>query len=169
MQLTKAEAVMLVSLVHAKLITMQPVKKSTEDIVKEHREESLKEEGLVEKETPAPRKKPVPYTPGVDDPPQVILDVPPPREEPKEAVLAPENKACICTACDVIAYTTNRPIHNNCKVPVFRESFTPPLPRTGEITHNDQGIAIDCPHCGGNKTVQLTGKKKTNAEESGSF
>lgn len=119
---------------------------------------------VVEVEPPISTRKPIKYDPVFDPPPPMDVETPPPQNTPTGRILVTKNHACVCSACTKVAYIVNRDIPDNCKVDFFIASFTPmegvpPITRKNEIQNIDGQISTDCPLCGANKTLYLTGKK----------
>lgn len=172
-ELTRAEAIMVVALIQARIVSaVSGVAPTTLPLVKD----SFITEGMAPKPKigviagtapmpeSIPMRKSVPYDPETDPAPDIQIVEPPPREDLKGKQLAPNNKACICSKCEVIAYVTNRPIIDGMKIGDFIEAFTPgeglqPLSRKTTIKNIDGNISVDCPNCKGEKTVYLVGKK----------
>jgi len=152
--LTKAEVVMLLALIDAR--------------VKSRLNSVAGVPAPVAKTTPTPpvvKSKGISYDPMYDPAPPFHIDTPPPRETSTGAILAKEGHACVCNICTKVVYVVNKDIPDNCKIPEFINSFTPtvesfpPLTRTAEIMNVDGQISTDCPLCKGNKSLYLTGKK----------
>lgn len=113
------------------------------------------------KDVPVKPAKPIQYDPVYDPAPPFDVDKPPERVNTGK-VLAEPNHACLCAACNKVSYTVNRIIHDGDKVEDFLASYTPmpgipPLTRKIEIMNVDGQISINCPHCGANKSLYLTG------------
>lgn len=166
-ELTRAEAIMVVGLIQARIIsavslpspTTLPLVKDPDDVEK------------VIEHVGAPMRKSVPYDPETDPRPEMEIVEPPPREDLKGKVLAPSNKVCICSKCEVIVYVTNRQIVDGMKIGDFIEAFTPgeglsALSRKSTIKNIDGNISVDCPNCKGEKTVYLVGKKPPSSGSS---
>lgn len=119
-----------------------------------------------EKPIPKVPNKPIKYDPVYDPPPPMEGDRPPERT-PSSRVLAQPNDACVCAACNKVAYTVNRIVKDGDKIPDFLASYTPmpgvpKLNRSIEIMNVDGQISCDCPLCGANKSLYLTGRPILN-------
>lgn len=117
-----------------------------------------------EKVVNEPEKRSIKYDPVYDPAPQVNIETPPPLPVATDRILAQKNFACVCNACTKVAYIVNRDIKDGCKIDFFLESYTPmdgvkPLTKSIEIQNIDGQISTDCPICGANKSLYLTGKK----------
>lgn len=115
---------------------------------------------------PAPKK--IQYDPAYDpEPPFDVQPLPPPQAATPGKVLVPSGKACICSACERIVYTTTRDVKDGMKVEEFVTSFkpyaegTPALPYKIELQNIEGNVSVDCPACGGVKTLYLIGRKKS--------
>jgi len=114
-----------------------------------------------ESEPPKKSTKSVKYDPVYDPQPPFEPDKPPERIVSVK-VLAQPNDACVCMACNKVSYTVNRLIRDGDKVDNFLASYTPmpsvpKLTRKIEIMNVDGQISVDCPQCGANKSLYLTG------------
>jgi hypothetical protein len=175
--LTKAELVMVVALIQARVMSIVNVTTSVTTL--SNTGSTITEgmapkpdigviEGIASLPEP-PIRKSVPYDPETDPAPDIDIVEPPPREDTKGKVLAQSNKVCICSKCNRIMYVTNRTIIDGMLVKDFIEAFTPSegipvITRKTEIQNIDGNISMDCPDkdCHGNKTLYLIGKKSTS-------
>jgi hypothetical protein len=165
--LTRAEAIMVVALIQARVVsavapTSLPLAPAHDGIEK-----------MIEKEVPAivmrqvpvaSTKRSIQYDAEHDPAPDIDVVEPPPRADLKGKQLAPTNKACICSKCESIIYVTNQPIIDGMSIGSFINAFTPgdgipEMTRKSTIKNVDGNISTDCPACGGVKTVYLVGKK----------
>ena len=162
-KMTKAEIVMLVGLLQARLmkaLDAYVVPEEVEDT------EPTPSKTLAKATTTVstPPKRAIKYDTLYDPPPPFSSDPLPPPPEPTGKVIARKNQVCTCVNCNRIAYIVNKDIADNCKVKDFVASFTAAdeveeLTPKIEIMNMDGNISVDCPRCQGNKTVYLVGKK----------
>lgn len=160
LELTRAEEVMLIAMIQARLAT--PI------VAKEAREVST-QVPIISTEKPIPstptQHKSIKYDPMYDPPPPMTSDTPPPRATTPGRILTKKSTACICSACRKVVYTTNTDVVDGMRVVDFIAAFTPtegmkPLDRTTEIENFEGNIGIDCPNCGAFKKLYLTGGPK---------
>ncbi len=164
-KLTKAEAVMLLALIDARVKsklftttpTVAPVAASTvkfpDDAVKPILPDVVPE-----------KKKGISYDPLYDPAPPFDVEPLPPQTT-TGGIIAQKGHACVCNSCTRVVYMVNKDIPDNCKIPDFIASFTPidesfpVITKKVEIMNVDGQISMDCPLCRGSKTLYLTGKK----------
>lgn len=119
---------------------------------------------VTKKTPPKPNKKPgIKYDPLYDPPPPMSGDPLPPPDIPTGKVIGRKDSACICDGCHKVIYTIKQDIPDNCPVPQFIDSFkpfgdAPAITDKLEIQNIDGNISVDCPSCGGIKSLYLIGK-----------
>jgi hypothetical protein len=154
--LTKAELIMVTAMLQARINTVVQgtpvVAPVTEDIPQ-----------IRGGEEPVKSKKEIQYDPMYDPEPPMAIETPPARTTDGNKLLATKGHACVCNACTKVAYVVNRDIKDGMKVSEFIASFSPmdgvkPLTNKIEIQNIDGQISTDCPVCGANKTLYLTGR-----------
>jgi len=167
--LTKAELIMLLALVKAR-ISIRIATAPTETPV---RKPSISERPhkTVAKKTPVktvkpPTKKSVAYDPQFDPPPPMTGDPVPPRNEPsKGKVIIPKNTAAICDACRKVVYITNKDVTEGMAYDDFAAAFTPTDPgieligESIDLQNIDGNISVDCPACNAPKALYLIGRR----------
>lgn len=164
-KLTKAEAVMLVALIETRI----SFKLSTQATRVEPKLDKIE---ILEK-IPDPLKSTgIHYDPIFDPPPPIDPEVLPPRADTSHELLLTKNHACICSACNKVAYIVKADVRNGDKVDKFIDALVPQdgvpaFHRTTEMDNANNQLVIDCPMCKAQKSLYLKGRK--NAAESGSI
>lgn len=162
--LTKAELIMLVATIEARIMAIIQApsvapKIETEPAIEELDED--REEPI--QDAPAPKiAKSVKYDSMYDPPPPMTGEAPPPRNDSTGRVLANKGTACLCSACRKVVYITNTDVVDGMKVKDFIAAYTPTdgmpaISKTAEIENFDGNIATDCPACKSAKKLFLTG------------
>lgn len=166
-KLTASEALMVVALLQARIISKAVLTTSVPETVVQVVDTTSKP---VTQQVP---KKAVKYDNLYDPPPPMSADKPPERAVEPQRILSKEGSPCICADCNKVVYMASRDIPNNCKVDYFIDSFTPlakgapPMSDRIEIQNIDGNISIDCPICGASKRLYLTGSRPSPIGESG--
>ena len=87
-----------------------------------------------------------------------------PVVKPLGAKIADKGYACVCIACSKHIYTLNKDLYDNTMVKDFIESYTPmpgypAITRQMKISNIDNTITTNCPDCGGELSLYLTGRQ----------
>ena len=148
-ELTRAEAVMLASLVLARITTM----------------------GTGDKTTPAPANSTTDKTtdrnPETPFPARSAVKPPTPKAG---LIIAPKGKGCMCVNCGAVVYMTNKEITDPMKIEEFIDAFEPfnhtnKIPRNAKVQNIDGSLATDCVLCNASMSLFLVGKPVKKEEK----
>ena len=87
---------------------------------------------------------------------------PPKEPAPEPRLIAPAGEECACIHCNAVAYKRVKDVYDPMKMTEFLKAFTPvghksKLNSKTSIQNIDGNIGVDCPFCGGDKSVFIVG------------